>query len=238
MMERLQKIISQAGIASRRHAEKMIIEGRVTVNGKTVTELGTKVNAKDIVTIDGKRLTGQQHIYVLLNKPKGYITTSSDPQGRKTVTELTGDIPERIYPVGRLDYATEGLLLMTNDGELTHGLTHPSKQVVKTYVAKVFGLVNEDKINKLRKGICLDDGITAPAQVEFLGYDQEKNLSALEISIHEGKNRQVRRMFEAVGHLVKNLKRTKYAFLDLEGVWRGQYRHLTASEVARLKRLL
>lgn len=237
MAERLQKIISQAGIASRRHAEKMIVDGRVTVNGKITKELGTKVETKDKVAIDGKPLAGEKLIYILLNKPKGYITTLSDPQGRKTVIELIGTISERIYPIGRLDYGTEGLLLMTNDGEMTHGLTHPSKQVSKTYIAIVHGVPSEEKILKLQKGVNLEDGLTAPAQVEYLDYDEERNLSALEISIHEGKNRQIRRMCEAIGHPVKNLKRTKYDFLDLEGVRRGQYRHLLPNEVVKLKRL-
>lgn len=237
MAERLQKLISQAGAASRRHAEKMIVEGRVTVNGNTVTELGTKVDPRDRIAIDGKPLAGEKLVYILLNKPKGYITTLSDPQGRKTVVELISTVSERVYPVGRLDYGTEGLLIMTNDGELTHGLTHPSKHVTKTYVAKVHGLPSKEKIMQLQNGVRLEDGLTAPAQVDFLGYDQEKDLSALEISIHEGKNRQIRRMCEAIGHPVKNLKRTKYDFLDLEGLRRGQYRHLTPNEVAKLKRL-
>ena len=238
MTERLQKVISQAGIASRRHAETMISAGRVAVNGKTVTELGTKVSATDVVSIDGKPLFGEKLIYVLLYKPKGFITTMSDPQGRKTVADLVENIPQRIYPVGRLDYATEGLLILTNDGELTHGLTHPSKQIVKCYRAKVLGMPDDEKISKLRNGIKLTDGVTAPAQVEFIGYDEERDLSLLEISIHEGKNRQIRRMCEAIGHPVKSLKRIKYAFLDLEGLRRGQWRHLSVNEVNRLKRLV
>jgi len=238
MAERLQKIISQAGIASRRHAEQMIVEGRVSVNGKIVKELGTKVDPSDRVVIDGKMLAGEKLVYLILNKPRGYITTLSDPKGRKTVIELVNDIDERIYPVGRLDYATEGLLLMTNDGELTHGLTHPSKHVTKTYIAKVKGLPTDEKLTRLRKGIALEDGVTAPAEVRFQNYDEQKDISAIEIAIHEGKNRQVRRMFESIGHPVKTLKRIKYAFLTLEGLKRGQHRYLTPSEIIRLKQLL
>lgn len=237
MAERLQKIISQAGIASRRHAEELIVSGKVTVNGKTVTELGTKVEKWDSVAVNGKSLKPQNFIYILLNKPKGYVTTMSDPQGRKKVTDLVTAIPERIYPVGRLDSNTEGLLLMTNDGELTHGLTHPSKHVDKTYIAKIEGRPVETKLDLLRMGIRLDDGETAPAQIRQLEYDSERDLSKLEIIIHEGKNRQIRRMFETIGYPVRSLKRIQFAFLTLEGVRRGQHRPLTASEVAELKRL-
>jgi 23S rRNA pseudouridine2605 synthase len=238
MAERLQKVISQAGVASRRHSEQMILDGRVSVNGKIVTELGTKVEPDDTIAVDGKTLTGEKNIYILLNKPKGYITTFTDPEGRKTVIDLVSDIPERVYPVGRLDSNTEGLLLMTNDGELTHGLTHPSKHVMKTYLVKVEGLPSGEKLSKLRKGIPLEEGMTAPAQVKLVEHDEGRNRTTLEIMIHEGKNRQVRRMCEAVGHPVKSLKRVKYAFLDLSGVKRGQYRHLTSQEVFRLKQLI
>ena len=238
MAERLQKIISQAGIASRRHAEKMIVDGRVAVNGKVTKELGMKVEPSDHVSIDGKPLAREKHVYIIMNKPRGYITTLSDPEGRKTVTDLLSDIDERVYPVGRLDYGTEGLLLLTNDGDLTHGLTHPSKHVIKTYLAKVKGIPADEKLTRLRRGIKLEDGTTAPAEVRYQGYDETKDLSSVEISIHEGKNRQVRRMFETIGHPVKTLKRIKYAFLTLEGLKRGQYRHLTPNEVSRLKQLV
>ncbi|MCX7779835.1 MAG: rRNA pseudouridine synthase [Negativicutes bacterium] len=238
MLERLQKVISHAGVASRRHAEALILEGRVAVNGQIVKELGAKVDTNDLVTVNGKPLPRNKRVYILLNKPKGYVTTVSDPQGRKTVTELVNDVPERLYPVGRLDYNTEGLLLMTNDGELTFGLTHPSRHILKTYIAKVKGQPGTSALTQLRKGVKLADGMTAPAQVKVLEYDAERDVTALEIVIHEGKNRQVRRMCEAVGHPVKQLKRSRFAFLDLTGVRRGQYRHLTASEVARLKELI
>jgi 23S rRNA pseudouridine2605 synthase len=238
MLERLQKVIAQAGIASRRDAEELIKAGRVKVNGKVVTELGTKVEPKrDRVTVDSKPIKAEKYLYILLNKPKGVITALEDPQGRKTVADLVADIPERIYPVGRLDYNTEGLLIMTNDGDLTNALTHPSHEIAKTYLAKVHGYPPEEKLDKLRVGVKLEDGMTAPAKVNIVGIDHEKGLTTLEIIIYEGKNRQIRRMCEAIGHPVKNLKRIKISFLTLEGLRRGQYRHLLAEEVEELKKV-
>ncbi|MBP2634234.1 MAG: rluB [Firmicutes bacterium] len=238
MLERLQKFIAQAGVASRRDAEELIKAGRVTVNGKIVTELGTKVEPKrDKVAVDKKLIKAEKYLYILLYKPKGVITALEDPQGRKTVTNLVADIPERIYPVGRLDYNTEGLLIMTNDGDLTNALTHPRHEIAKTYLAKVHGYPPEEKLDKLRIGIKLEDGVTAPAKVNIVGIDQEKELTTLEIVIYEGKNRQIRRMCEAIGHPVKNLKRVKISFLTLEGLRRGQYRHLLPSEVEELKKV-
>ncbi|MGL5514453.1 MAG: pseudouridine synthase [Sporomusa sp.] len=238
MLERLQKVIAQAGIASRRDAEELITAGRVKVNGKTVTELGTKIEpGRDRVSVDGKTLKAEKDVYILLYKPKGVVTTLDDPRGRKTVSDLVAKVPERIYPVGRLDYNTEGLLIMTNDGDLTHTLTHPSHEISKTYLAKVERYPSEDKLDKLRVGIKLEDGVTAPAKINVVAIDREKELTTLEIIIYEGKNRQIRRMCEAIGHPVNNLKRIQYAFLTLEGLHRGQYRHLRASEVEALKQL-
>jgi len=238
MLERLQKIMSQAGVASRRESEKIIKEGRVTVNGKVVTELGTKVMpGNDRIMVDGKRIQGEKLVYILLNKPKAVLTTLTDPQDRKTVASLVNDIPERIYPVGRLDYNTEGLLLLTNDGTLTHSLIHPSKKIDKTYIAKVGGKPLQEKIDLLRVGIELEDGMTAPAIINVIDYEAERDLTSLQITIHEGKNRQIRRMFAAIGSDVKQLKRTKFAFLTLEGVKRGSYRHLLPSEVEGLHSL-
>ncbi len=238
MLERLQKVMSQAGIASRRESEKIIKEGRVTVNGKVVTELGTKVMpGNDRIMVDGKRIAGEKLVYIMLNKPKAVLTTLTDPQDRKTVASFVTDIPQRIYPVGRLDYNTEGLLLLTNDGALTHSLIHPSKKINKTYIAKVSGQPLQEKIDKLRVGIELEDGMTAPAIIDFVEYDREKDLTSLKVTIHEGRNRQIRRMFAAIGSDVKQLKRIKFAFLTLEGVKRGSYRHLLASEVEELHRL-
>lgn len=238
MLERLQKVIAQAGIASRRDAEELITAGRVTVNGKVVTELGTKIDSRRArVTVDGKPLKAEKYVYILLNKPKGVVTTLEDPRGRKTVADIVAKIPERIYPVGRLDYNTEGLLIMTNDGDITHALTHPSHEIAKTYLAKVQGFPPEDKLDRLRVGIRLEDGVTAPAKINVVDIDREKELTTLEIIIYEGKNRQIRRMCEAIGFPVKNLKRVQYAFLTLEGLRRGQYRQLLAGEVEELKRL-
>jgi 23S rRNA pseudouridine2605 synthase len=238
MLERLQKVMSQAGIASRRESEKIILSGRVTVNGKVVTELGTKVMpGNDKIMVDGKRIEGQKFVYILLNKPKAVLTTLNDPQDRKTVASLVSDIEQRIYPVGRLDYNTEGLLLLTNDGTLTHSLIHPSKKINKTYIAKVTGQPLQEKIDLLRVGIELEDGKTAPAIIDFMEYDRDKDLTSLKVTIHEGKNRQIRRMFEAIGSDVKQLKRIKFAFLTLDGVKRGGYRHLLPSEVEELHKL-
>jgi 23S rRNA pseudouridine2605 synthase len=238
MPERLQKIISQAGIASRRHAEQLIVDGHVKVNGKVVTELGVKVEpGRDVITVNGQKVAGEEKVYILLNKPRGIVTTLRDPQGRKTVANLITDITVRLYPVGRLDYNTEGLLLMTNDGELTHALTHPSHNIYKTYVAEVVGRPSEEKLDKLRIGVKLEDGVTAPAKVRFIAFDAEKNTTTLELIIHEGRNRQIRRMCEVIGHPVQKLKRVNFAFLTLEGVRRGRYRHLSADEVFELKRL-
>lgn len=238
MPERLQKVISQAGIASRRDSEELIKAGRVKVNGVVVTELGTKVEpTRDKVAVDNKLIRTEKPVYILLNKPRGIVTTLHDPEGRKTVASLLADISERIYPVGRLDYNTEGLLLMTNDGELTHALTHPSHEIDKTYRAKVLGRPPEEKLDRLRAGIKLEDGLTAPAKVNTIEYDREKDLTTIEIVISEGRNRQVRRMFEAIGHPVRQLKRVKFAFLTLVGVRRGAYRHLEPDEVENLRNI-
>ena len=238
MLERLQKVIAQAGVASRRDAEELIKAGRVTVNGKVVTELGTKVEPKQArIAVDNKPIKAEKYLYILLNKPKGIITALEDPQGRKTVADLVADIPERIYPVGRLDYNTEGLLIITNDGDLTNTLTHPSHEIEKTYLAKVQGYPPEEKLDKLRVGIKLEDGMTAPAKINVIAIDREKELTTLELVIHEGKNREIRRMCEAIGYPVKNLKRIKIAFLTLEGLRRGQYRQLLSAEVEELKKL-
>lgn len=231
-MERLQKLIARAGICSRREAEKIISAGRVTVDGKVITKLGAKADpSKNKIRVDGKPLKiCAEKIYLLLNKPRGYVSTVKDERGRKTVLELLGEnFSERVYPVGRLDLNSEGLLILTNDGDLTNALIHPRFEVAKTYRAKISGDVTEEKLDKLRAGIELDDGLTAPAEVYLL----EKNL--VEITIHEGRNRQVRRMFAAIGCDVKRLKRVKFAGLTIDGLKVGQYRELTAEEVAKLK---
>lgn len=236
MEERLQKCLAQAGVASRRNAEKLITEGRVAVDGTVVTELGVKVDAAAVrITVDGKPIHAQErHVYFLLNKPKGYITTAADDRGRRTVLDLLPEVKERIYPVGRLDNNTEGLLLLTNDGALTNGLLHPKQQVDKTYVARVRPAPTQDALIRLTEGVKLDDGLTAPALVRMMESDGAE--ARVEITIHEGRNRQVRRMFEAVGCDVKALKRTTFAGLTLAGVPRGAHRALTQAELASLRR--
>ncbi len=236
--ERLQKIIAAAGIASRRKAEDLITSGHVQVNGQVVTELGTKADIEtDHVRVNGKLLHGaQHHIYLLLNKPKGYVTTMSDPEKRPTVMDLLHGIKGRVYPVGRLDYASEGLLLLTNDGDLAHRLMKAASHVPKTYVVKIAGTPNEDAIAKLRAGVSIasDDGKrvrTGPAGVRIV--KQGAN-PWYEITLIEGRNRQIRRMFEAVGHHVEKIKRVRYGPLTLD-VPPGKYRRLTPKEVDRLK---
>ena len=234
MEARLQKIISQAGLASRRAAETMILEGRVEVNGAVVRELGGKFDPAQVeIKVDGKVIrTAEAHVYYLLNKPKGYVSTASDERGRRTVLDLLPEVKERIYPIGRLDMNTEGLLLLTNDGELMNGLLHPRYEVQKTYVARIAGSLSEDEIKALQEGVQLEDGVTAPARVRVL--DERPGRARVEITIHEGRNRQVRRMFKAVGHEVLALKRTVFAGLTLEGVKRGKYRPLTEAEIGML----
>lgn len=237
-MERLQKVMSQAGIASRRESEKMILDGKVKVNGQVITELGKKVDClKDKIVVNGKLITTQNKIYILMNKPKGIITSVKDDRGRRTVIDLLDGIEQRVYPVGRLDYNTEGALLLTNDGELTNTLIHPKYKIYKTYLAKVIGIPTEEKLDLLRAGVELSDGITAPAYVRLLQRDEMENITKIEITIHEGRNRQVRRMFEKIGYPVKNLKRTEFATLNLSGLKRGQYRMLSESEILELKEL-
>jgi len=228
-LERLQKIISRAGVCSRREAEKLILAGKVSVDGKIIRELGTKAELNQKIRVDGKLLTlDAEKIYIMLNKPRGYVSTAKDERGRKTILELI-DIPERIYPIGRLDLNSEGLILLTNDGELTNALIHPRFEVKKTYRAKISGVLTEEKLDLLRAGIELADGLTAPAEIYMLDKD------LVEITIHEGRNRQVRRMFSAIGCDVKRLRRIRFANLILDGLKVGKWRELTADEVANLK---
>ncbi len=234
---RLQKFLAACGVASRRGAEELIKQGKVQVNGETVTEMGVQIDEeRDKVTYNGQAVEMEKKmVYILLNKPVGYVTTVSDDKGRDTVMDLVADIPVRIYPVGRLDYDTEGLLLMTNDGDLTYKVTHPKNQVEKTYEAEVTGNITMNTLIQLRNGVVLDGVKTRPAKVEVIGATQFG--TKLEITIHEGKNRQVRRMFEAVGCIVKRLKRTREAGLILGHVPLGHWRRLTESEVNMLKKL-
>ncbi|MEN6327223.1 MAG: pseudouridine synthase [Syntrophomonas sp.] len=232
---RLAKYLANAGIASRRKAEALIADGRVRVNGEPITLQGYKIEPGDRVEFDGHILNGGAKIYILLNKPAGYLSTVQDPYGRPTVKELLEGIAERVYPVGRLDLDTEGLLLLTNDGEFSNKMIHPRYQIGKKYQAWVEGQVENQSLKQLEQGINLDDGPTSPAEVRVL--QRKADMTLLELSIHEGRKRQVKRMCQAVGHKVIKLKRTNFAFLTLQGVEMGKYRHLTADEVDRLNNL-
>src|SRR5687767_6249363 len=240
MEERLQKLIAAAGVASRRHAEELISAGRVTVNGEVVKELGTKADPeKDHIKVNGKlinpQLQSREKIYVLLNKPKGYLSSVSDPEGRPLVTELIPQSLGRLHPVGRLDFNTEGLLLLTNDGEFTNFITAARNKVKKVYEVKVKGVPTEKAIERLRRGVSLEDGVrAAPVQVKELGVTATN--AWFEIVLHEGRNQQIRRMFDAIGHSVVKLKRSAIGFLKDEKLATGQWRLVTNAEVARLMR--
>lgn len=235
-MERLQKYLAKCGVASRRQAEKLIAAGRIRVNGAIVREMGLQIDpARDEVILDDRKVEpAQQKVYLMLNKPRRVITTLSDPQRRAKVSDLLRDIKERVYPVGRLDYHTEGLLLLTNDGEMAYRLTHPRFEVEKEYIAEVKGSVGEEALEKLRRGVLLEDGLTSPAQVRRIAVG--RNRTMLDLVIHEGRNRVVRRMCEAVGHPVLALKRVRFGPLKLEDLPSGAYRHLTPREVEALKK--
>ncbi|MCK8617096.1 rRNA pseudouridine synthase [Fructobacillus sp. M158] len=234
--ERLQKVIAQAGIASRRAAEKLILEGRVAVNGQQVSKLGTKVTSADEVKVDGVPLDGsEKKVYYLLNKPRGVVTTASDDKGRQTVVDLLTDVDARVYPVGRLDYDTTGALIMTNDGELANQLMHPKGKVDKVYTAKVKGIANLADLAPLKRGIMLNGKKTAPARVAIEKVDQDRKVSFITLTIHEGRNHQVKDMLQKVGYPVDKLRRDRYAFLDLLGLQAGDYRDLSHDEVKRLK---
>lgn len=234
MQVRLQKLISQAGVTSRRKAEDLIREGRVRINGKTVFELGTKADPdRDTIDVDGKRIEPKQpKISVLLNKPDGYITSLRDPEGRPTVKKLVDNIPVRLYPVGRLDYHTEGLLILTNDGDLAQQIEHPSHALEKIYLAKVKGVPEETKINKLRGGIVLEGRKTLPAKIKII--ETRKN-AWLEITIREGRQNQIRNMFEEIGHPVLKLKRVAIGSVRDDNLRPGEYRLLKPQEIKILK---
>ena len=221
-MERLQKVIAHAGIASRRKAEEMIHEGKVKVNGKVVKELGIKVSSSDQVEVEGVPVEKEQPVYFLFYKPRGVISSVKDEKGRKAVTDYFPEIKQRIYPVGRLDYDTSGVLLLTNDGEFANLLMHPRHEIEKVYVAKIKGIPTREQLKSLEKGIHLDDGKTAPARAKLISADNKKGSAIVELTIHEGKNRQVRRMFEAIGHPVLKLKTRKICFFNLTRIeiWR------------------
>ena len=229
-MERLQKVIAEAGIASRRKAEELIVNGKVKVNGKVITELGTKVDSKDEIEVNDKLISKEEKEYYLLNKPRGVITSTSDDKGRTTVVDLI-DTTARIYPVGRLDYDTTGALLLTNDGEFANILTHPKNNIDKVYLAKLNGIIKGEQINKLKDGVMLDNVLVKPSRVKLKKVDPTKNTSIVEITVHEGKNHEVKRLFESVGFLVDKLTRERIGIFNLEGLKSGEYRKLTLKEI-------
>jgi 23S rRNA pseudouridine2605 synthase len=235
MEERLQKVLSRCGIASRRKAEEMIREGRVTVNGRIAT-LGMKADIqKDHIKVDGKLITKTEpKVYIIFNKPNKCITSMYDPQGRVTIRDFLKGVKFKVFPVGRLDYDSEGLLLLTNDGELANAILHPRREIPKTYLVKIKGFLEDRDIQRLEKGIRLKDGVTAPARLKKIR-KLESN-SWVEITIHEGRKHQVKRMFERIGHPVLKLRRIRINGLSLGDLPSGEYRYLTPEEVKRLKK--
>lgn len=232
-MERLQKIIANSGYCSRRKAEELILAGKVIVNGEVVKELGTKASEKDEILVNGNKIFSEEKEYYLLNKPRGVVTTTSDDKNRKTVVDFI-DTDKRIYPVGRLDYDTTGVLILTNDGEFANMIMHPKSEIDKVYIAKVEGIVNGEAVHKLEDGVNLDGVTVKASRVKVRKIDNKANHSMVEITIHEGKNHQVKRMFEAVGYRVDKLKRERIAFLTTEGLGSGEYRKLNNKEVSKL----
>ena len=233
--ERLQKIVAQAGVASRRAAEELIAAGRVRVNGRVITELGAKADARrDRIEVDGRRLAREKPVYVVLHKPRNVVSTLSDPEGRPTVKEYVDAIDARLYPVGRLDYATSGVLLLTNDGDFTQALLHPKGKVPKTYVVKLDKMMPDEEIQRWRDGLELDDGKTLPADVRLLRYEAGKTW--LEITLFEGRNNQIRRMADSRGYVVMRLARLAFAGIEGTDLRPGQWRALTADEQKLLKK--
>ena len=234
---RINKYIALCGVASRRKAEELILAGRIKVNDNVVTELSYQVDEEnDIVKVDDKIIKEENKlVYILLNKPEGYITTVKDQFDRESVLDLVTDIKERVYPIGRLDYETSGLLLLTNDGDLTYKLTHPKHEVDKTYVARVKGKLTPDEIKMFKSGLKIEDYVTAPAKLKVIRYDEKSDVSLLEIKIHEGKNRQVRKMCKAINHPVLRLKRVALGKIKINNCNIGEYRYLTSDEIEYLR---
>ncbi|QDI89913.1 rRNA pseudouridine synthase [Salicibibacter halophilus] len=236
-MERLQKVIAHAGVTSRRKAEDYIVAGRVAVNGKVVKELGTKVPEKATIEVDGIPIEREAPVFFLLYKPKKVISAVEDDKDRPVVTDYIDETEARIYPIGRLDYDTTGLLLLTNDGDFANSMMHPRSNINKTYIAKVKGKPSKDTLQRLSRGIKLDDGKTGPAKVSFKSGNKKNDTSIIELVISEGRNHQIKRMLEAVGHPVLKLKRERYAFLTLDGLDPGDFRSLKPVEVAKLREM-
>lgn len=236
-MERLQKVIANSGVTSRRKAEELILNGKVKVNGKVVLTLGTKVSTSDKIEVNGVLISQEDKVYYLLNKPRQVVATVSDDKGRRTVVDLIND-NKRIYPVGRLDYDTTGAIILTNDGEFANLLMHPKNEIDKCYIAKISGVLNPKELMLLKTGVVIDGVKTRRAHVKVKKVDKENNTSIVELVIHEGKNHQVKKMFEALGHEVLKLKRERIAFLDLTGLKSGEYRKLNHKEITTLYSLV
>lgn len=234
-MERLQKYIAATGYTSRRKAELLIAEGRVKVNGKLVTELGTKVKSGDIVTVDDQVITGENKVYYVFYKPKNCICTVKDEYNRPTVIDYFQNVPERVYPVGRLDYDTTGVLLMSNDGEFTNMIIHPRYHLEKIYEVTITGLIKGEDLHRLEKGIYLEGAKTLPCKIKVTGKDFAHKTTMLQIKLTEGKNRQVKKMFESIGHQVKRLHRISVGSINLKGLKPGEYRRLKPQEVKELR---
>ena len=232
-VERLQKIIANSGYCSRRKAEELILSGKVSVNGEVINTLGSKASYSDTIIINGVTLKLEPKEYVLLYKPRGVVSSVSDDKGRKTVVDIV-ESENRLYPVGRLDYDTSGLLLLTNDGELTNLLIHPSHEVEKVYIVKIDDVINPELVKSLAKGVMVDGKKTGKARVKIKKIDKKKKSSIIELTIYEGRNHQVKKMFEAIGYKVSKLKRERFAGLTLDGLTSGQYRHLSIKEVKKL----
>lgn len=233
-MERLQKVIAHAGVTSRRKAEEFILAGRVKVNGQVIKELGVKVSNGDVVEVDDIPIYQEEPVYYLFYKPRGVISAVSDDKGRKVVTDYLSDVTERVYPVGRLDYDTSGLLLLTNDGDFSQRLTHPKHEVDKVYVAKVKGIPTKQQLYPLTKGIRIEGRKTSPARFTILSTDTKSSTAIIELTIHEGRNHQVKNMLLAIGLPVQKLKRERYGSLTLKGLRPGEFRELHKHEVTEL----
>ena len=232
-MERLQKVIAASGVTSRRKAEELITQGKVMVDGVVIDELGYKVNGNEEIIVDGIKINKEDKVYYLLNKPRGVVTTTSDDKGRKTVLDLIDD-NRRIYPVGRLDYDTTGALILTNDGEFANNLMHPKNEIDKVYIAKISGFLTPSGVMSLKKGVVIDGVKTSRAKVRVRKTDKETRTSIVELTIHEGRNHQVKNMFKAIGYEVLKLKRERIAFLDVKNLASGEYRVLNSKEVKQL----
>jgi 23S rRNA pseudouridine2605 synthase len=236
-MERLQKVIAEAGYASRRKAEELIVKGKVMVNGNIIRELGTKVSSKDIITIDGVKLEKQDKDYFIFYKPRGVVTTTSDDKGRRTVIDFF-DEEKRLYPVGRLDYDTSGLLIVTNDGDFANLLMHPKNEIDKVYMTKLEGIIDGYSLKKLKDGIMFEGDMLKADRIKLRKKDVKTRTSIVELVIHEGKNQQVKKMFKAVGFKVIKLKRERLGILDLKGLKSGEYRRITPKEIKQLYNLV